>query len=269
MTIGFIGGGNMARCIIGGLLANGYKAQQLRASSRSLSSVQALAADFGIHTQQDNASLCEGLNLLVLAVKPQQMQAVCLELRTVLAPTTLVISVAAGITLASLSQWLGGHSLLARAMPNTPALIRQGATGLYAAPSLNASQRQLAQQVLESTGLVVWVEDEALMDTVTAVSGSGPAYFFLFMEAMMAEAQAQGLSAEAARQLTLQTCLGAAALAQHTGEDIGQLRQRVTSPKGTTEQAVLAFERLNLKATVASAMQACQQRARELALELA
>ena len=268
INISFIGGGNMARSILGGLLAEGFHPQQLRVSGPRPNSLAALEAEFGVATTHDNISVCVGADVVVLAVKPQVMQAVCEQLRGHIAAETLVISVAAGITCASLSHWLGGQPAIVRAMPNTPALIRAGAAGLFANALVTPEQRDLATQILGAVGLACWVEQEPLIDTVTAVSGSGPAYFFLFMEAMIAAAQEQGLDAASARALTLQTALGAAKLALSSGDDIGVLRRRVTSPNGTTEQAIKSFEQSNLQGLVSVAMTACRARAEALAQEL-
>lgn len=266
--ISFIGGGNMARSIIGGLVAEGFAPGDLLVSGPRLATLAALGEQFGVALGTDNRQACAGADVLVLAVKPQVMRGVCEALAGAIDNKTLVISVAAGIPLASLERWLGGTIALVRAMPNTPAQLRLGATGLFANQAVSQAQRQLANQIMAAVGLVQWVDSEELIDTVTAVSGSGPAYFFLFMEAMIEAAMAQGLDADSARALTLQTALGAATLAQSSNQDVAQLRRQVTSPNGTTEQAILSFEASQLKATVAAAMGACRKRAQELATEL-
>lgn len=268
INISFIGGGNMARAMIGGLINQGFSPTQLRASGPTLSKLLTLAEDFGIGISTDNSSVCQGAQVVILAVKPQVMQSVCRQLQGVIASDTLVISVAAGITCASLATWLGGNLAIVRAMPNTPSMLGLGAAGLFANPQVTPEQRQLAEQILGAVGIACWVAQEPLIDTVTAVSGSGPAYFFLFMEAMVAAAQAQGLDAATAHALTLQTALGAASLAQGSQEDLASLRRRVTSPKGTTEQAIFCFEQNQLPQLVAKAMEACRQRAQTLAQEL-
>jgi pyrroline-5-carboxylate reductase len=265
--ISFIGAGNMARAIAQGLINTGTPAHQLLLTGPRAEHLKGLASELGVITSTDNRAAVEQAETVVLCVKPQMMASVCEEIASHLKPGCLVISVAAGIRLASLSQWLGGHTLIARAMPNTPAQIGLGATGVYAC-GLNDAQRQRVELLLAATGLVQWVEEESLIDSVTAVSGSGPAYFFLFMEAMIAAAEAQGLSPASAQALCIQTALGAASLASQTGVAPAELRRRVTSPKGTTEQAISKFEAGGLKDLVKTAMDACQARAKSLADEL-
>ncbi|HMU65774.1 MAG TPA: pyrroline-5-carboxylate reductase [Cellvibrionaceae bacterium] len=266
-SISFIGAGNMARAIAQGLINTGTPSQQLLLTGPRPEHLSGIARELGVVTSTDNRAAVEQADTVVLCVKPQIMAAVCKEIARHLKPTSLVISVAAGIRLASLSQWLGGHRAIARAMPNTPAQIGLGATGVYAS-ALSADQRQRVETLLAATGLVQWVEEERLIDSVTALSGSGPAYFFLFMEAMIAAAEAQGLSPASAQALCIQTALGAASLASQTGVAPAELRRRVTSPKGTTEQAIHQFETGGLKDLVKTAMDACQARAHSLADEL-
>jgi pyrroline-5-carboxylate reductase len=265
--ISFIGAGNMARAIAQGLIKQGTPAQNIMLAGPRAAHLETLAAELGVHTSTDNRAAAEQADILVLSVKPQLMRSVCEHLAGAVKPATLVISVAAGIRLNSLKHWLQGHSALARAMPNTPAQIGLGATGVYA-QGLSAAQQAAVEALLAATGLVQWVEEEALLDSVTALSGSGPAYFFLFMEAMIDAAIAQGLSPESAQALCIQTALGAASLASQTGVAPSELRRRVTSPKGTTEQALLQFDAGGLKNLVHQAMLACQARANSLADEL-
>lgn len=266
-TISFIGAGNMARAIAQGLIRQGTPAQSLILAGPRQEHLAALEDEMGVRVTTDNRAAAEAADIVVLSVKPQVMRTVCEDLAQALKPSTLVISVAAGIRIESLSRWLNGHAFIARAMPNTPAQIGLGATGVFAA-GLSAAQQEAVQSLLAATGLVQWVADEALLDTVTAVSGSGPAYFFLFMEAMIEAAISQGLSPQAAQALCLQTALGAASLALQSDLSPADLRRRVTSPKGTTEQALLQFERGGLKKLVSDAMDACQARAKTLADEL-
>ncbi|HEY6528513.1 MAG TPA: pyrroline-5-carboxylate reductase [Cellvibrionaceae bacterium] len=266
-VISFIGAGNMARAIAQGLIKQGTPAQDIVMAGPRAEHLAALAADLGVSTSTDNKSAAERADIVVLSVKPQVMAGVCQALASVLRPDTLVISVAAGIRITSLRAWLQGHGPIARAMPNTPAQIGLGATGAYA-QGLSHTQLAAVEALLAATGLVEWVGDESQLDTVTAVSGSGPAYFFLFMEAMIEAAIAQGMSAQSAQALCIQTALGAASLAQQSGLAPAELRRRVTSPKGTTEQALLQFEAGGLKSLVAKAMDACQARAKTLADEL-
>lgn len=266
-AISFIGAGTMARAIAQGLIKQGTPAQSIVMAGPRAAHLDTLAAELGVRTSTDNRIAAEQADILVLSVKPQLIRSVCEALAGAVKPTTLVISVAAGIRIHSLKHWLHGHSALARAMPNTPAQIGLGATGVYA-EGLSGAERAAVEALLGATGLVQWVTAEALLDSVTALSGSGPAYFFLLMEAMIDAAVAQGLSPESAQALCIQTALGAASLASQTGVAPSELRRRVTSPKGTTEQALLQFEAGGLKNLVNTAMQACQGRAKSLADEL-
>ena len=266
--IGFIGGGNMARSLIGGLVSAGYPSEAVSVADPSESIRRALAADFGIKATTDNQEIMEQCDVVVLAVKPQVMQTVTTALQIGQNNPPLILSVAAGIRTASLANWLGGETAIVRAMPNTPALVQSGATGLFANPHVNPEQRDLAESIMRAAGLVQWVEDEALMDAVTALSGSGPAYLFLVMEAMENAAQQLGLPAETARLLTVQTAFGAAKLALEIEEDPALLRENVTSPGGTTERAIQVLRQERLEAMFAKALQAARDRAQELADEL-
>jgi pyrroline-5-carboxylate reductase len=266
-NICFIGGGNMARSIIGGLIAKGIAAQNITACDPQQETLTKLQADFGIKVSQDNAATVDAADVVVLAVKPQVMAKVCQDLAPHMSPGVLVVSIAAGISCTSLTSWLGERRAIVRCMPNTPSLVGEGATGLYANPKVTDAQRRETEAIMGAVGLVAWVEEEHLMDAVTAVSGSGPAYFFLAMEAMIDAGVQQGLSPETARTLTLQTALGAARLAQLSPDSVAELRRRVTSPGGTTEQAILSFENNNLREIYAEAMQACADRARAMANE--
>lgn len=265
--IAFIGAGNMASSLIGGLRAQGVDAGLITASARSAEKREKITAEYGIATFADNAAAIHAADLVVLAVKPQGMQAVCAELRSALQPGQLVVSVAAGITCASMEKWLGAVPIV-RCMPNTPSLLRQGASGLFANGRVDASQRQQAQAVLDAVGLAVWVDQETQLNAVTAVSGSGPAYFFLMIEAMTAAGEKLGLPTEIARQLTLQTALGAASMAKDSDVDAGELRRRVASPGGTTEAAIKAFQAGGFAELVETALRAAAQRAAELAEQL-
>lgn len=267
-TITFIGAGNMASSIIGGLVAQGYAANAITASDPNEAALSALKQQFGIQTEADNSLACARADIVVLAVKPQILKTVALGIKDAIQNQALVISIAAGISSDSLSQWLGATTAIVRCMPNTPALVGQGATGLYANEYVSSSQKQGAEELLNAVGSSIWLDAEALIDSVTAVSGSGPAYFFLFMEAMVEAGIKQGLSAEQARQLTLQTAAGAATLAQQSDVDIAELRRRVTSPGGTTEQAILSFETAGLRKVVDDAMVACAERSKAMAAEM-
>ncbi len=268
-TIGFIGGGNMAASIIGGLLASGFAANSIRAGDPNTNSLARLRELGDIHTSEHNGDIIPGCDVLLMAVKPQLMKVVAEQIREdVQQQQPLIISIAAGVTSDSLNRWLGGDLAVVRCMPNTPALLRCGATGLFANAAVNPAQRELAEHILRATGLALWVDSEAQLDAVTAVSGSGPAYFFLLMEAMQASGEALGLSAELAAQLSQQTALGAARMALESDVDVAELRRRVTSPKGTTERAIDIFEDGGFRELVDAALKGAAQRAEQLGREL-
>jgi pyrroline-5-carboxylate reductase len=266
-SIGFIGGGNMAASLIGGLLADGLPPAQIHVAEPDAARRQFLATRFGLRAEE-GAAVIWASDILVLAVKPQVMQAAARELATAVSRRKpLVISIAAGIRTADLARWLGGYDAIVRAMPNTPALIQAGATGLFAAAGITPAQRAAAESVLRAVGLTCWVQDEALIDGITALSGSGPAYFFLLMEALEQAGARLGLDADTARLLTLQTAFGAAKMALENSESPGTLRARVTSPGGTTEQALKVLVEGKLPGLVERALEAATARAGELALE--
>ena len=267
-TIAFIGAGNMAASLIGGLRAQGVDAASIRASDPGAETRARIASEHGIETFEDNAQAIEGADLVLLAVKPQVMKGVCQALRASLKPGQLVISIAAGISCASLRQWLGEQQPLVRCMPNTPTLLRQGVSGLYATADVTARQREQAEQLLAAVGTAIWLDNEPQLDAVTAVSGSGPAYFFLLIEAMTAAGVQLGLSHETATQLTLGTALGAARMAVASDVDAAELRRRVTSPNGTTEAAIKAFQAGGFEALVQTALTAAARRSAELAEQL-
>ncbi|MFT5720888.1 MAG: pyrroline-5-carboxylate reductase [Motiliproteus sp.] len=268
-VLAFIGAGNMAQAIMGGLLAQGYPADRIWGTGRDQDKLDDLGQRLGIRTSTDNQQAVAAAEVLVLAVKPQMMQAVARSLAEAVQDSRpLVISVAAGISCHSLERWLGGNVALVRCMPNTPSLVQAGASGLYANAQVSQSQRAQTEQLLAAVGIAEWVDSEALIDTVAAVSGSGPAYYFMLMEAMIAAGEAQGLNRETSTRLTLQTALGAAKMALASEVDPAELRRRVTSPKGCTEQAVLRFERGDLTGLVAEAMTACAERGRAMEVEL-
>ena len=266
--IAFVGGGNMARSLIGGLVARGMAPQSIRVAEPVDELRDALASDFGVEVFGHAAEACEGASMWLLAVKPQVMRAVCGQVAghaRLQAP--LVLSVAAGITSAQLQRWLGdedGTLPVVRAMPNTPALLGCGITGLFATDAVDRSQRDAAAGLLQAAGSTVWIDDEALMDAVTAVSGSGPAYVFLLAEAMQDAGVAQGLSPETARALVQQTLLGAATMLTQLEEPAPVLRTRVTSPGGTTQAAVETFESGGFRELVARAVDAATARGRAL-----
>lgn len=270
--IAFIGGGNMAAALIEGLRKNqpenATTAPVLVVADPSQARRDWLSSRYGVHSLAENTQAIDSADLIVLAAKPGQIHAIAREIATVLQPHQLVVSVAAGITIGALQQWLAGHTAVVRAMPNTPAMVGCGATGLYGSPTLTSAQRNLAESLMRSVGSVLWVEQEADIDAVTALSGSGPAYVFLVMEAMQAAAEDLGLPAEAARLLTLETVFGAARLAMSAEESPAQLRARVTSPNGTTEHGIAALEQAGLRAAFAKALAAAHQRSVELGREL-
>jgi pyrroline-5-carboxylate reductase len=265
--IAFIGAGNMAASLIGGLRAKGLDAAQIRASDPGAETRTKVKAEHGIDVFADNAEAIQDADVVVLAVKPQAMKAVCEAIRPSLKPNQLVVSIAAGITCASMNNWLGAHPIV-RCMPNTPALLRQGVSGLFATAEVNADQRQQAQELLSAVGMALWLTEEQQLDAVTAVSGSGPAYFFLLIEAMTAAGVKLGLPADIAAQLTLQTALGAAHMAVASDVDAAELRRRVTSPAGTTEAAIKSFQAGGFEALVEKALGAAAHRSAEMAEQL-
>jgi pyrroline-5-carboxylate reductase len=265
--IAFIGAGNMAASLIGGMRAKGLDAAHIRASDPGADTRARVSAEHGIEVFADNAEAIEGADVVVLAVKPQAMKAVCEAIRPSLKPQQLVVSIAAGITCASMNNWLGAQPIV-RCMPNTPALLRQGVSGLYATAEVDAEQRQQAQELLSAVGLALWLDEEQQLDAVTAVSGSGPAYFFLLIEAMTAAGVKLGLPADIAAQLTVQTALGAAHMAVASDVDAAELRRRVTSPSGTTEAAIKSFQANGFEALVEKALGAAAHRSAEMAEQL-
>lgn len=271
--IAFVGGGNMARSLIGGLVGRGFDPSRLHVAEPVEALREALARDFGVETYADaaqavaqagaHAEACAPLWLF--AVKPQVLRGVCESLSDAARKQNpLVVSIAAGITSAQLQRWLGAELPVIRAMPNTPALLGAGVTGLFATGNVDAGGRERAEQLLAAAGPTVWVADETLMDSVTAVSGSGPAYVFLLAEAMEAAAIAEGLPADAARMLTLQTILGAARMLTEAGEAPAELRRRVTSPNGTTQAAIETFQANGFETLVGKAIHVARVRGAEL-----
>ena len=264
--VGFIGAGNMARSLAGGLLKNGWGKDQIILSDPEPAQRQAIETVLGVKAFADNSEVAARADLLVLAVKPQILADVTKALAsTVQKKKPLVISIAAGVRIEDIDRWLGGGLAIVRAMPNTAALIGSGASGLYANERVNDGMRNQAESILRAVGVTVWLDDEYLMDVVTALSGSGPAYFFLVMEALEQAAVESGLDPKQARLLTLETAFGAAKMALEGHEEPAQLRRRVTSPGGTTEQAVKVLEEGGLRRLFKNAMQAAVDRARAIA----
>ena len=267
--IGFIGGGNMASSLIGGLIGNGYPADKITVSDLDAEKVQYLVDKFGVNNALDSAQLAGESSILVLAVKPQHMQAVSEQIATsVQARKPVVVSIAAGIREGSLERWLGGAVAVVRCMPNTPALVKTGATGLHANSFVSADQKDQTESLLRAVGVTVWVEEESGLDAVTALSGSGPAYFFLVMEALEKAAIDAGLDPKTAQLLTQETALGAAKMALQSSESTETLRRRVTSPGGTTERAIAVMESGGLRGVLHDAVLAARQRSIELSDEL-
>ena len=268
-TITFIGAGNMAGAIIGGMIESGFSPDDVIATSPSDDALAPLRERLGIRTETDNAAAVAESDVVVLAVKPQIMRDVCEQMRdAVQARRPLIVSVAAGLPAETLEAWLGGDLPLVRCMPNTPALVGAGAAGLFANERVDEAQRRLATELMEAVGLVEWVEDEALLDAVTAVSGSAPAYFFLLFEAMEEAGVKLGLPADTARRLAMQTALGAAKMALASDKPPAELKRNVMSPGGTTERAIAHLEDAELRRIMAEAMTACADRAAEMADEL-
>ncbi|MGQ9831693.1 MAG: pyrroline-5-carboxylate reductase [Thermochromatium sp.] len=264
-NIRFIGGGNMATSLIAGLIADGYAPHAIQVSDPNPERRQALQAGFGVRALADNTEALAEAEILVLCVKPQLAASVCTQLAPLLADRRpLVISVMAGVSEQTIQRWLGAPLPIVRAMPNTPAMVQTGATGLHASPEVDAEGRNRAESILRAVGLVRWVEDESCIDAVTAISGSGPAYFFLLMEALEQAAIDLGLDGETARLLTIQTALGAAKMAIESDAPPARLREQVTSPGGTTERALSVFDAADLRALVARAARAARDRAVEL-----
>ena len=264
-NIAFIGAGNMARCLINGLINGGFNPHQIWASSSNAEKLARLHKQYQIHTTQDNVVAIEQVDIIILAVKPQVLPAVAKELAHAIdVNNQLIISLAAGVRTDRLQQWINPHLACIRCMPNTPALVGSGACGLYANGHVSDDHNALAESILRTVGVTVWLDHEHDLDTVTALSGSGPAYFLLVMEALEQAAAKQGLSPQTAHLLTLQTALGAAHLAMESNQDLAQLRDHVTSPGGTTEQAIKVLEVANIRDAFAQAIDKARQRSIEL-----
>ncbi|MCJ8312526.1 MAG: pyrroline-5-carboxylate reductase [Saccharospirillaceae bacterium] len=270
MKIGFIGAGNMAGAIIGGLVKQGFNPQDIFASNRNQEKLNNLKDSFGIQICENNQDLIAQADAIVLSVKPQGMKVLCEDIKaSVQKHNNLVISIAAGLEISCIEQWLGGNIAMIRCMPNTPSLVQTGASGLFANIQTNQTQKDFAQQLFDAVGISVWVDSEYDIHAVTAISGSAPAYYFLFMQAMMQAGVKQGLTEQAARDLTVQSALGAAKMMKASDESAESLRKKVTSPGGTTQQAILSFEKNQLLDIVEQAMQACADKSVELSKVLA
>ncbi len=267
--IGFIGGGNMTASLIGGLIADGTTPSQIRVAEPDAERGEALQQQCGIQLVTDNAALVAESDVVVLAVKPQVLREVCEQIAAAVQQRRpLILSVAAGIRIGDIDRWLGEGNAIVRTMPNTPALVQSGATGLYANALVSEAQHEIAERIMRAVGLTQWLENETMMDAVTALSGSGPAYFFLVIEALQQAGCKLGLSEESSRLLALQTAFGAAKMALESNDPAEELRRRVTSPGGTTERAIGILEEGDLRGLFEKALTGARDRAQELAEEL-
>jgi pyrroline-5-carboxylate reductase len=263
--IGFIGGGNMASSLMSGLIASGHSAQHIWVSDVNSDTLKALSENLNVNTSVNNDEIINAVDVVVLAVKPQVLSSVAKSVAGLIQKKkSLVVSIAAGIGQNSLSQWLGADTPIVRCMPNTPALVLTGATALHANTQVTPEQHDLAENIMRSVGIALWVNDESELDAVTAVSGSGPAYYFLLMEAMEKAALELGLNEVTARLLVQQTALGAAKIALESSESPEQLRKRVTSPGGTTQRAIETFEQGGFSELVLKALHAARDRSIEM-----
>ncbi len=267
-VIGFIGVGNMGYALIKGLINSGYPTENIKACDLNKDLLQKRSKEFGINVYINNAELLKTCDVVLLAVKPQVLTEVCKELRDSIEPNHLVISIVAGIRANDINRWLGGEFALVRAMPNTPALMQQGITGMFANKLVSDEQKSIVSTILSTVGQCFWVKEEKLIDAITAISGSGPAYFFLLMQSMTQAAIALGLDKETASALSVQTAYGASTMAVESGEDPQTLRLNVTSPNGTTQAAIESFQDQNFEGIVATATRAAYDRAHEISIEL-
>ena len=265
-NICFIGGGNMAQALIGGLLSRGLPTTRITVSD-PVEQIRHILEEKNIQTTTDNVDAIKNADVVVLAVKPQVLATVLQPLKGLLSDK-LVISIIAGAEIQTISDLIGGSQRIVRVMPNTPALVQTGAHGIYASEAVNAQDRELTSQILAATGLTIWVDNEAQIDAVTAVSGSGPAYFFYLMESMIRAGKNLGLDEKVATALTLQTALGAAQMAITSSNSPTELRKNVTSPNGTTQAALDVFDRAQISQNIQAALAAAQKRSQELAQEL-
>ena len=269
MKLTFIGGGNMAAALIAGLAGQMTAGENILVVDPNPAQLERLADGFGVSTASAIEAQVGASDVIVLAVKPQQMREVAASLAPLLAQRQpLIVSIAAGIRSGDLSRWLGDYPAIVRTMPNTPALIGQGITGMVAMAGVSAEHKAVADNIMKAVGQTVWLDDESLIDPVTAVSGSGPAYVFFFIEAMQQAALELGLSAEQGKQLALATFTGAAQLAAKSPDDVAVLRERVTSKGGTTYAALQSLEKAGVKAAIVEAVKAAAARGRELGEEL-
>lgn len=266
-TLSFIGGGNIARSLVGGLIARGMRPEQIVVADPAATQLDALKAQYGVRVARDNADAARSADVLVFAVKPQELRSVVGDLTSILSSRRpLLISVAAGIRASDIQRWSGDVPVV-RCMPNRPALQGCGITGLYATADVPDQGRKLAEEILSAVGATVWLERESHMDTVTAVSGSGPAYFFLLIEMLEQAGLSSGLSPEISRKLALETAYGSGLMAREASESAATLRQQVTSKGGTTEAALNHLEAHDVRAIFAAAIASAARRSAELADE--
>jgi len=267
-TIGFIGAGNMAYALISGLINSGFNAQNIKLSDTDAALLSLRADEFNLDVFTDNTELTAQCDVIVFAVKPQVLSIVCKELQAHISHKPLIISIAAGVRATDINRWLGGNTAIIRTMPNTPALLGKGATGMMANEAVSDEQKTLARRILGAVSECLWVEDEKMLDVVTALSGSGPAYFFLMIESMTKAGVALGLDEKTAEQLSIQTALGASIMANSSEDSAHELRAKVTSPNGTTQAAIESFQDQNFEMLVSHAMRAAFDRAREMGAKL-
>lgn len=267
-TIAIIGAGNMGTSLLGGLVAKQYPPKKIMITDMSAEKLNQIQKKFNVYTTTNNLAAIKIADIVIFAIKPQAFAKIALELAEAIQQRKpLVISIAAGVTQASIQHWLGGGIPIVRSMPNTPALIGCGATALFANNYVTQNQRHLAEAILRAVGITLWLDEEILIDAVTALSGSGPAYFFLMIEALQQAGEKLGLSREVARILTLQTAYGAARMALESEKSVLELRTAVTSPNGTTEQAIKVLEKAKIREIMADTLLAAQKRAEELSKE--
>lgn len=267
-TIGFIGAGNMAYALISGLIDSGYSSDNIKVSDVDTELLSLRSSELSLEVFTDNSRLAGICDVVVLAVKPQVLAQVCKGIKNNIKHKPLILSIAAGVKSIDINRWLGGNSPIVRAMPNTPALLGQGAAGIYANKSVSKNQQKLSKMILDSVGSSCWVEDELKLDAVTALSGSGPAYFFLMLESMTKAGIALGLDSDTAQKLSIQTALGSSMMAGNSdGTSPQQLRANVTSPNGTTQAAIDSFQDQDFEMIVSHAMRAAYDRAKSMGVE--
>jgi len=267
-TIGFIGAGNMAYALISGLINNGFPAENIAVSDLSSELLSQRKTEFNLKVFTDNTDLVNNCDIIVLAVKPQVLFDVCDQIKNDISDKHLIISIAAGIRSHDINRWLGKGRAIVRTMPNTPALLGKGITGMFANEEVSDEQKTNSEDIINAVGSSIWVESEDMVDAVTAVSGSGPAYFFLMIESMTKAGMALGLDEESANKLSIETALGAAMMAKNSSDNVYELRAKVTSPNGTTQAAIESFQDQDFEVVVSHALRAAYDRASELAQEL-